>query len=841
MQHIDEIRRRLHKAENDLDPRPEAAWAELMACVETAVRAVITECYAYLKDKNDVASLRKVEHEMGGLDRSYLNFGLGDLARLWRQAQVPKLWQRLSHHVPGIFRSFPFDEFCEERNAGIHHSRIPSPPTLKRLFYSTVELVNAAFPEDGLSAQRLESEARPSLVHNLPRMEQDFVGREDELRNIIQWLSGDSRVWLVSITGVGGVGKSALAVEVARRCLGETPLPAGIDAGNVRFDACVWTSAKEKEFVAGQVRSRASITSNLGAIASEILRVAGTGGHVQEGSEERQILLAKELLRSRRILLIVDNMETIDDEQVLAFLNELPQPSKAIITDRRSVQASHAIQLKEMSTEEAAQFVAEQSKPRGLCLSPSQIYSLVERTGGIPLAMIWALGLMAQADLGPDVVFRRLADLGGRPLLDFMFDESFSRASENARKILAACSLTGYPVRGNLLADWVSLSAAEAEDALGELRSIALIRAYSIDDAALSATLQRRFEVLPLTRDFLRSAYPEWVSDSLRCHVTRRIIDVIMEREQNLSWPSISTIDAIDTQRNLILWAAQDAFDRHDDKVVFDAIRISGHALGIRGYHLQRLQLALLALQAAERCSDDQMMALCLVLNIAWVHFGWYNFDESERAARHGLDAAKRCRDRSLEGSAIRLLGLIAKERADRLEPETSERNQLHFEAAVKLEEARNIFEEEHNLALIAITDGALGSLLRDMGQLAEAEVAMLRAKVVAKNLVNGEEIQTILCQKLSRLLAQQDDRLNEAETYNKEAMSILARLRRPVGVAHCKLNQALIEEKRNAMLAAVAYAEEAERIFIRAGAKQDVELVLNRLRQKAQMLPTEA
>ena len=48
------------------------------------------------------------------------------------------------------------------------------------------------------------------------------------------------------------------------------------------------------------------------------------------------------------------------------------------------------------------------------------------------------------------------------------------------------------------------------------------------------------------------------------------------------------------------------------------------------------------------------------------------------------------------------------------------------------------------------------------------------------------------------------------------------------------------LNEKRNAILAAVAYAEEAERIFIRAGAKQDVELVLNRLRQKAgQALPS--
>lgn len=53
--------------------------------------------------------------------------------------------------------------------------------------------------------------------HNLPYALTPFVGREDELQRLQQLLtSGTTR--LVTIHGIGGIGKTRLAVEVARRC-----------------------------------------------------------------------------------------------------------------------------------------------------------------------------------------------------------------------------------------------------------------------------------------------------------------------------------------------------------------------------------------------------------------------------------------------------------------------------------------------------------------------------------------------------------------------------------------------------------------------------------------------
>jgi hypothetical protein len=61
-----------------------------------------------------------------------------------------------------------------------------------------------------------------------------FVGREAEIKAILKSLQPNSRTFIVGIEGIGGVGKSALAVEISHRCI-EDDL----------FECVIWISAKE--------------------------------------------------------------------------------------------------------------------------------------------------------------------------------------------------------------------------------------------------------------------------------------------------------------------------------------------------------------------------------------------------------------------------------------------------------------------------------------------------------------------------------------------------------------------------------------------------------------------
>ena len=85
---------------------------------------------------------------------------------------------------------------------------------------------------EGVTASNKERE-KSSILANLPRRPY-FVGREAELKAVLQSLQPNSRTFIIGIEGIGGVGKSALAIEVSHRCL-ETDL----------FESVIWISAKE--------------------------------------------------------------------------------------------------------------------------------------------------------------------------------------------------------------------------------------------------------------------------------------------------------------------------------------------------------------------------------------------------------------------------------------------------------------------------------------------------------------------------------------------------------------------------------------------------------------------
>src|SRR5262249_1058009 len=105
--------------------------------------------------------------------------------------------------------------------------------------------------------------------HNLPqRSYTRFVGRKEELEKLTRLLlpSPRSRHFLVTLDGIGGVGKSALAIELAYRYRdGYAQLPE-----DERFDTIVWTSAKRTLLTASGIQQRQQTFSTLADLYREI-------------------------------------------------------------------------------------------------------------------------------------------------------------------------------------------------------------------------------------------------------------------------------------------------------------------------------------------------------------------------------------------------------------------------------------------------------------------------------------------------------------------------------------------------------------------------------------------
>ncbi len=76
------------------------------------------------------------------------------------------------------------------------------------------------------------------IINNLPRLNKRFVGRREITTKILSDLRNNEQVSLIVITGIGGIGKTALALQISDSILRENSL---------EFEYIIWMSARSPE------------------------------------------------------------------------------------------------------------------------------------------------------------------------------------------------------------------------------------------------------------------------------------------------------------------------------------------------------------------------------------------------------------------------------------------------------------------------------------------------------------------------------------------------------------------------------------------------------------------
>jgi len=145
---------------------------------------------------------------------------------------------------------------------------------------------------------------KQAVRDNLPRVpDTGVVGRGRELAEIIKALL-DPDIPIVTLVGLAGMGKTALALAIAHRLREQGEFPGGI----------VWLNA--------------SIVQSLDEVWES----------VRETLDLPSPQAARRHLREHPTLLILDGLnEAVQDMEILAFLDRLPRPSKVLVTSRERV------------------------------------------------------------------------------------------------------------------------------------------------------------------------------------------------------------------------------------------------------------------------------------------------------------------------------------------------------------------------------------------------------------------------------------------------------------------------------------------------------------------------
>lgn len=213
----------------------------------------------------------------------------------------------------------------------------------------------------------------------------------------------------------------------------------------------------------------------------------------------------RDLMKDSDGLLFVDNLETIDDERIITFLDDLPQGCRTITTSRREKVkvAALPITVSPLDDDEASNYIRLLAQQAGYHyldgLSDQERIRVGRAASGIPLAVKW---LSAQAESPIEVVSRaeRLEAFNrtGEELLEFCFRRVFDSLDNEQQDVLEILSLFNRPIPQEALLVATGLPSYKITDTTEVLLTDNMInRLFDPDLNDYSFTL------LPIVRSFV--------------------------------------------------------------------------------------------------------------------------------------------------------------------------------------------------------------------------------------------------------------------------------------------------------------------------------------------------
>jgi tetratricopeptide (TPR) repeat protein len=240
--------------------------------------------------------------------------------------------------------------------------------------------------------------ASQPVPRELPRPVADFTGRAAELATLRALLAGPQPgagrpVVVSAIDGMGGIGKSALAIQVAHELTDSGAFPDGQLYVNLR----------------GATPGLAPLNP-LEALG-RMLRALGVEPAQVPAEADEAATRFRSLAADRRLLVLLDNAAS--SEQVRPLLPASPT-CEVVVTSRRvlaTLEGARPLHLDVLAHDQALELLGRIAGPERVAGDPEAAAEVVHRCGHLPLAIrIAGSRLAARPGWTPAVLASRLAD-----------------------------------------------------------------------------------------------------------------------------------------------------------------------------------------------------------------------------------------------------------------------------------------------------------------------------------------------------------------------------------------------------------------------------------------------
>lgn len=350
---------------------------------------------------------------------------------------------------------------------------------------------------DQLCDDLYPSSPRQLMASQLPaRPYRVLIGRERDIQGIIDAISYPQSPGFITIDGLGGIGKSALAIEIVHRVM-EKPT----------FEKIIWLSAASSE--TDNVLTFDKILNEI-AIQLEIPEINSLPP--QEKSSRMRVVMS-----NRKLLIVLDNLDTARESQseIINKLKPIIGRGKALLTSRRRFDGDvYGVHLMGLNRDDGINFIRQESKDKNVnrisASAPDELEHIVNVTDGSPLAMKLVVGQLGYLPL--EIVLNHLEkaiplrkDAGQDEYVSFyrfIFMPSWDLLSEDGKKLLLAMALFPPEVGGSFEA---IRSVSRLTDDILEQCIDELWRLSFLEIGESTSIEQLRYYLHSLTRYFVRS------------------------------------------------------------------------------------------------------------------------------------------------------------------------------------------------------------------------------------------------------------------------------------------------------------------------------------------------
>ena len=426
--------------------------------------------------------------------------------------------------------------FVQLRNQ-VMHSR-PLDAQLISVFYKfvddAVQLPTAYFPElkktykniylDPKRAFDVEIEFDRSgdrVPNNLPTPDFDetgLVGRESELTELMSLISGPWPV--ITMVGEGAVGKTALALRLAYQILDDETLD---------YDSIIWVSAKANQLLPTEIKELNNTIKNSLDVLEHIGEFLGTDQSTEHGFTE-----LIEYLNNFKILLIIDNLETVIDENMRKFLSQInSRDSKILITSRIGLgdfERRYPVpNLNERDAVTLLRSLANSRKVSHLTKCDNQtLIKYCARMLNSPGFIKWYVSLVALGS-SPEQALSN-----PKIFLEFALENVIKFLSKNALFTLQCISSVG----GNKsLAEIAYLTTFEGDTLRDIIVELCAANVISLNTKHINGDIVSSYEVSSLARFYTSNKF-KLSNDDLQ-EIRKRNKEIALERDEALSGRNI--------------------------------------------------------------------------------------------------------------------------------------------------------------------------------------------------------------------------------------------------------------------------------------------------------------